>query len=102
MQEAFFGLRILLAVLCVGFAASLGRSIARRDIIAARRAKPVSWAVRTALAYFALVFRTGFDIVAIVTAILSALAAGSLYVWEQRPKRVEEDLVDKMFDGPDR
>lgn len=98
MRDAFFILRIALAVLCVGFAACLGRSLARRRIFTtSRHTSPASWAVRTGLAAFALVFRTGVDTLAIGAYAASLLAAAALFLFERRPKKPEEDLVQKMF-----
>jgi hypothetical protein len=89
-------LRGFLGLLCLFFAHFLGRAMVRVRVRHEPLRKLYGWLVRTLITVFAILYRRGFDSIAIAALALAAasLAAG---VWDEyRPKR-EEDLTGQMF-----
>ena len=65
MVDRFFYLRIFVALLLVGFASFLGRSLARRHQRGRRGTGATSWGLRMVVATLGVTWGVGFDIVAI-------------------------------------
>lgn len=78
------------------FAYALGKSIERRRRGRVRDSVLVAWSLRTLVAAFGVLWRVGFDLLAIAALVLAVLS-GALGFWnEWKPKR-EEDLTDTIF-----
>jgi hypothetical protein len=90
-------LRLVLALMCAAFAWFFGRALAGRRIPGARRTRPGSWAVRTLLAAFGVVYLTGFDALAIGTLATAVVAAVVGFLVSRRPPRPPEDLTRQIF-----
>jgi len=89
-------LRGFLGLLSLFFAHFLGRAIVRVRVRHERPRKLYGWLVRTLITVFAILYRRGFDAIAIASLALAAasLAAG---VWDEYRPKHEEDLTGQMF-----
>ena len=97
-MDRFFYLRIFVALLLVGFAYFLGRSLAHRHEAGRRGTGPTSWGLRMVVATLGVTWGVGFDIVAIGAFAVSALAAAAGYATKRRPRKIPtEDLTKEMF-----
>jgi len=98
MPARFWILRIIVGLMCIGFAYFLGRSIARKGAPARRGTGTGSWALRTALAGMAVLWRSGLDPLAIGV-YAAALVSGAAGFFRQRlpADSQDEDLAKKMF-----
>ena len=98
MVDRFFYLRLFVALLLVGFAYFLGRSLAQRHQPGRRGTGPTSWGLRMVVATLGVTWGVGFDIVAIGAFAVSALAAVAGYAMKRRPRKIPtEDLTKEMF-----
>jgi len=89
-------LRAALGLLCLFFAHFLGRSAVRFCQGAEPGAKTTAWVLRVALAYGAILWSGGLDILAVIILVLTALVlAVGIYVQLHPPK--EEDLSRQIF-----
>lgn len=89
-------LRAALGLLCLFFAHFLGRSAVRFCQRAEPGAKTTAWILRVAVAYGAILWSGGLDILAVIILVLTAvvLAAG-IYVQLHPPK--QENLSKQIF-----
>lgn len=97
MPAQWVVLRIVLGVLCVGFAHVLGRSIAGKQTPVKSRTGPASWALRVLLTGIGVAWKGGVDLLASVVFALSVVAAALGFYYERRPKKPAEDLTKQMF-----
>ncbi len=83
-------LRLLVGVLGMFFAYSLGRMATRLRRQGLPMAKAVTWILRTAVVIFALLYGRGFDAIAVaMLCLIAASLAAGVYV-ETRPRKVDE------------
>jgi len=98
MPASLWIARLVLALLCVGFAHMLGRVAARSFGQGARSAGLWRWVLRTVVAGLGLLWRAGLDWLSITAYALAALAAAYGIYLERRPRK-QEDLSRLIFPG---
>ncbi len=96
MPARFWILRIVIGLMCIGFAFFWGRSLSRKDP-ARRGAGPTAWAIRTLAAAAALLWGSGIDLFAIGSYLAAGLSVAGGYVSRPKPPTPEEDLTKQMF-----
>ncbi|HSB15583.1 MAG TPA: hypothetical protein VLE22_14085 [Bryobacteraceae bacterium] len=89
-------LRVVLGVLSVFFAYSLGKAIARKRRNQIRDSVLTAWVLRTAVTGFGVFWRVGADALSIGVVVLAVLSAAAGYRNEGKQK-VREDLTDVIF-----
>jgi hypothetical protein len=101
MPIRFLILRLVIALLCVGFAYFWGRSVAQSNMPHRRGAGPMAWAIRTLVAAAAIQWGAGPDVFSIV--VYSAVVAswGGGFALSRRPPEPEEDLTKDIFPDSD-
>ena len=91
-------LRVVVGLMCVGFAYFLGRSLALPQTHGRKGTGPASWGIRTALSGGAVLWGAGIDILAIVVYLAGDCVRGpGGYFMGKRPKKPEEDPTKQMF-----
>ncbi len=90
-------LRVVVGLMCIGFAHMLGRSVGAKARPARRGTGPLSWSIRTLLAAVALTWRGGFDWLASVAIALSVVAGILGFHIGRKPAPAPEDLSKQMF-----
>ena len=83
-------LRLVVGMLGVLFAYSLGRSVTRLRRNKQPVAKALTWFLRTAAALLAILWTGGFDALGIVLLSLIALSCAAGVYLEKRPRKAEE------------
>lgn len=98
MPAQFLILRIVLGLMCVGFAFCWGRSVGGGRHEPARRGTgTTSWAVRTGLTGLAMIWGAGPDVYAMASWALAGISWGSGFFLARKPKEPEADLTKEMF-----
>ena len=101
MPMRYLILRLVIALLCVGFAYFWGRSFARRNMPHVRGAGPMAWAIRTLVAAAAIQWGAGPDVFSIVTYTATVASWGTGFALSRTPPEPEEDLTKEIFPGSD-
>lgn len=97
MPARMWILRVVVGLMCVGFAYFLGRSLALPQTHGRRGTGPASWGIRTALSGGAVLWGAGIDILAIVVYALAIASGAGGYFMGKRAKEPEEDPTKQMF-----
>jgi hypothetical protein len=97
MPAKMWILRIVVGLMCVGFAYLLGRSLALPQTRGRRGTGPASWGIRTALAGGAVLWGVGIDLLAIVVYLLAIGSGAAGYFLGKKPGEPEEDPTKQMF-----
>ena len=99
MPARFMILRLVFAILFVGFAYFWGRSVAQRNMPHRRGAGPMAWAIRTLVAAAAIQWGAGPDLYSIIVYVAAVASWGSGFALSRRPPEPEEDFTQEMFPG---
>ncbi len=86
-------LRVLLGVLAVFFAYALGRTITRLRRARQPYAKALTWALRTTVCLFGVLWNRGLDATSVTFLILSAAVFALGSYLERRPPRADETHI---------
>ncbi len=97
MPARFWILRVLLGLMCVGFAYMWGRAVGRHGRPARRGMGTMSWTIRTLVAAAALQWGAGTDLFAGAAYGTSAAAWAAGFFFSRRPKGPGEDLTKEIF-----
>jgi hypothetical protein len=97
MPARFWVLRIILGLMCVGFAFLWGRAAGGKRISNRRSAGRSAWAVRTVVTAAALLWGTGLDAVAIAVYALAAASGIGGFLLARKPEEPPEDLTKGIF-----
>lgn len=96
MPARFWILRVVIGLMCVGFAFFWGRSLAAKGK-ARRGAGPTAWAIRTLVAGAAMLWGPGLDLFTLGFYVAGALSLGGGFLSKRKPEQPEEDLTKTMF-----
>jgi len=99
MPVRFWILKLVLGLMCVGFAHFWGRSLGRRRPPAGRYTGRTGWAVRTVVAAAALQWGPGSALLSAVFYALALASGAAGFFLARRPKEPEEDLTREIFPG---
>ncbi len=97
MPIRYLILRLVIALLFVGFAYFWGHSVAQRNMPHRRGAGPVAWAIRTLVAAAAIQWGAGPDIFSIVVYAAGIASWGTGFALSRTPPEPEEDLTKEIF-----
>lgn len=97
MPTRFWILRLVVALLCLGFAFFWGRSVGGRQVSKQRSTGPAAWGIRTTVAGSALLWGAGPDLFAIASYVLAAACWGGGFFLGRMLKEPEKDLTKEIF-----
>ena len=97
MPAKMWIVRVVVGLMCVGFAYFLGRSLALPQTHGRKGTGPASWGIRTVLAGGAVLWGVGIDILAIAVYVLAIVSGAAGYFLGRRPKEPDKDPTQQMF-----